>query len=105
MKSKPYKLDGRLFRYDYDRCVVEYIYKASAEDIKEEQEWIAEHGRPLLDIDADGYSVVDSVGLRKENWDNREARREYLGEWSAELDEEAKWETYYFEKYELPYLN
>lgn len=39
MKSKPYKLNGKLFRYDFDHSMVEYIYKADAEDIALEEEW------------------------------------------------------------------
>ena len=38
MKSKPYKLNGKLFRYDFDHSMVEYIYKADAEDIALEEE-------------------------------------------------------------------
>ena len=104
MKSKPYKLNGKLFRYDFDECVVEYIYRASAEEIKDEQEWIEKHGRPLIGIDADGYSVVESVGLSKKNWKNKEVRDEYLSAWSCELDEEAAYLMDDFVKYELPYL-
>lgn len=89
MKSKPYKLGDKLFRYDYENSEVEYIYKADEETIREEKEWIAEHGRPLYGIDEDGYSVVETVGLGRENWENRESRDEYLNIWADELDEEA----------------
>ena len=61
MKSKPYKLQGKLFRYDYDAAEVEYIYKADAETIKEEQDWIKEHGRPLFGIDADGHQIYTNA--------------------------------------------
>ena len=43
MKSNPYKLDGKLFRYDFDHSMVEYIFKAEAEDIAFEQEWEKTH--------------------------------------------------------------
>ena len=43
MKSKPYKLNGKLFRYDFDHSMVEYIYKADAEDIALEEEWEKTH--------------------------------------------------------------
>lgn len=38
MKSNPVKVSGKLFRYDFDRSVVEYIIKADAETISEENE-------------------------------------------------------------------
>lgn len=105
MKSKPYKYNGKLFRYDFDRCMVEYIYKASKEEIKENDEWKAEHnGRPLFDIDEDGYCVTEAVGLRVENWRRKAIRDEYLSEWCFELDEEAAYLKWEFEKYELPML-
>lgn len=104
MKSKPYKLNGKLFRYDFEDSVVEYIYKASDEDIKDEQDWIAEHGRPLVGIDAEGYSVVQTVGLSAKNWKNKEARDEYLSGWAEELDEESAYLADQFVKFELPYL-
>lgn len=98
MKSKPYKFGKRLFRYDFDECVVEYIYKASAEDIQEEKDWIAEHGRPLYHIDEQGYMVADEVGLRAENWKKKSVRDEYLAQYCDELDEEAAWLRYEFGK-------
>lgn len=36
MKSNPVKVSGKLFRYDFDHSVVEYIIKADAETISEE---------------------------------------------------------------------
>lgn len=105
MKSKPYKMDGKLFRYDFDNAVVEYVYKADADTIAEEEEWKAAHdGRPLFGIDKDGYSVLDSAGLRRENWLNKEARDEYLSLWADELDEEYRCMRADFEKYELPLI-
>ena len=37
MKSKPYKLGDKLFRYDFDSSTVEYISKAEPEDIEAER--------------------------------------------------------------------
>lgn len=100
-----YKLDGKLFRYNEDHGVVEYVMKADADTIREEAEWKAEHnGRGLYDIDADGYMVIESAGLLRENWNNRETRDEYLHGWIDELDEEMRCMEAEFEKYELPYL-
>lgn len=105
MKSKPYKREKKLFRYDFDACMVEYICKATAEEIREEDEWKAEHdGRGLLGIDEDGYCVIDSVGLRRDNWKSKVLRDHYLDLWIDELNEEYAWMQRDFEKYELPNL-
>lgn len=105
MRSKPYKLHGKLFRYDFDRSTVEYIAKASAEDLKDEAEWKEKYGRPLLGIGEDGYMVISTVGLAKENWKNKATRDEYLSEWAFDLDEEGSALAADFVKYELPHLN
>lgn len=104
MKSKPYKLHGKLFRYDFDRRVVEYISKAGTEEIADEAEWKKKHGGELFGIDGDGYIVLDTVGLSMDNWTNKGAREEYLAEWVFELDEESAALAADFAKYELPYL-
>ena len=89
MKSKPIKLNERLFRYDYDTAQVEYIYKADAEMIAADKRWVKTYGHTLYGIDQDGFCVVGVVGLSRDNWENEEARGEYLQDWSDELDEEA----------------
>lgn len=33
MKSQPYKASGKLFRYDFDSSMVEYIAKAELEEM------------------------------------------------------------------------
>ena len=104
MKSKVYKLNGKLFRYNFDRCTVEYVVKAGKEELKDEDEWMQKHGEPLFGIDHDGYMVIDSIGLSRENWKNREARDEYLSAWSMDLDAESSALVDSFVKYELPYL-
>ena len=65
MKSNPVKVSGKLFRYDFDRSVVEYIIKADAETIDAEIEWEQKHGSQLYGVGADGYIVLASAGLRK----------------------------------------
>lgn len=88
MKSKPYQIHGKLFRYDFDDGTVEYISEASEESIADEQEWIKEYGRPLFEIDQEGYIVLETAGLSPEHWKNKAARDEYLSVWADELDEE-----------------
>lgn len=102
--SKVYKHEGKLFRYDFDKCLVQFVSKATEEERNDNEEWQAKHGRDLWDIDEDGYMVIDSVGLRAENWKNKEARDEYLDEYCFDLDDESSYEAAMFEKYELPYL-
>lgn len=105
MKSRHYKLNGKLFRYDFDCCVVEYIFEAGMEEITYEAEWKSKYGKGLYDIDDDGYIVLDTAGFQKDNWMNTESRNEYLAGWMVELDEESAALSANFVKHELPYLN
>lgn len=102
MKSRVYKRGGKLFRYDFDECMVEYVTKVTAETKKENMEWVAEFGEPLFEIGVDGYLIADRVGLRAENWKDKEARDSYLDEWIFDMEEEAAYEMELFMKYEYP---
>lgn len=102
MKSNPVKVSGKLFRYDFDHSVVEYIIKADAETISEENEWKQEHGSALFGIDSEGYIVCSTAGLNMANWKNAAARKEYLSGWADELEEETACLVDDFVKYELP---
>ena len=102
VKSNPVKVSGKLFRYDFDHSVVEYIIKADAETISEENEWKRKYGSPLFGIDAEGYIVCSTAGLSVGNWKDVDARREYLSGWADELEEEAACLADDFVKYELP---
>lgn len=100
-----YKLNGKLFRYNFTDCTVEYVQKADAETIASETDWMEHHnGDSLYGINTGGYIVLDTVGLRRENWEDREARKEYLTEWCAELDAELKSMMADFVRHELPTL-
>lgn len=89
MKTKPYKLHDKLFRYDFDSSTVEYIAKADAETLASEEEWKANHnGDSLYGIGEDGYMVLASAGLNRENWKKKAHRDEYLAGWADDLDEE-----------------
>lgn len=105
MKSKPYKFYGKLFRYDFDLCIVEYIAKAGPEEVADNAEWLQTHKKPLFNIDADGYMVISSIGLYKDNWTKKIVRDEYLSEWCFDLDDKSAALAADFVKYELPYLN
>ena len=104
MKSNPIKVGGKLFRYDFDSSTVEYIDKATAEDIEFERELKEKYGNCGYNIDESGYMVLATVGLGVENWKNAEARKEYLTDWSDEWDEETRRLLDDFIKNELPYL-
>lgn len=104
MKSNPVKVGGKLFRYDFDRSMVEYIQEATASQIDEEIEWEQKHGSQLYGIGADGYIVLSSAGLNATNWKDAAARKEYLSEWADELSEEESYLADDFVKNELPHL-
>lgn len=89
MKSGIYKRGGKLFRYDFDRAIVERVVKATQDMIDDEIEWEQKHGSQLWGIDPDGYVVINSAGLRRENWTRKAVRDEYLDEWIGEIEEEA----------------
>ena len=98
-KSAVYKFRGKMFRYNFDECLVEYIAKATEEELEENKEWQKEFGKNLWDIDENGYIEIDAVGLRKENWTRKEVRDEYLAEWVAEMQEALEWELAFEKKY------
>lgn len=104
MLSEIVEVNGKLFRYDYENSVVQYIWEADAETLDAEIEWEQEHGSQLYGIGEDGYVVSDTIGLRRENWENPESRQAYLEGWCADLDAESKALMDSFIKYELPYL-
>lgn len=89
-KSRVYKHGGKCFRYDWDRCVVEFVWKPTAKEMKmikaDNDEWLEKFGEKLWDIDDSGCIVSDSIGLSPEHWADKEARDEYLDEYCADLD-------------------
>lgn len=86
-----YRFERKLFRYNFTHNVVEWVYKARKSEIAEEKEWIEKHGRPLHHIDELGYIVLDSAGLRLENWKRKAVRDEYLSEWVYDMNEELRY--------------
>lgn len=95
MEKKRYsgitKVNGKAFRYDYKHACVQYVSKVDAETLEENENWIKEFGHPLFHIDSTGYIVNLEAGLQIEHWTNREARAEYLEEWSYEIEEEIRY--------------
>lgn len=86
--SKCVRVGKRLFRYNYEHGVVEYVYK-----FDKEMQRINEEAQCEVFENDGGYCVADSVGLRRENWENKVARREYLEDYSYDLDEEYAYMT------------
>lgn len=66
--SNLYKYKGKAFAYDNENAIVEYVY---------------------VDPEDNSWIVLDEIGLSNDNWDNKEARDEYLDEYIAQLDDEA----------------
>ena len=86
---KPYKRGKRLFMYDEKNAIVNCVARMSAEEKTENEKWMESHNRPLFETDESGeYMILDGVGLRRENWKNKEVRDSYLDMWNDELDEE-----------------
>ena len=90
-KSEPYKRSGKIFRYNYDNATVEWVSEATEDELKDNERWMKEWGKPMWDIDDDGYCVIDSVGLSRSNWDDREMRDSYLDMWIDDLEEEMRY--------------
>ena len=94
------KIGNRLFRYNAEKCIVEYVDKATPDMYEDDAEWMVKYGHPLWGIDKDGYIVLDSAGLSKEHWDNKEDRIMYLTEWNAEIGGEVAYLVDEFMKYD-----
>ena len=85
--STPYKRQGKLFRYNFEVGVVEFLTKVNAAMRKDNAEWMKKFGKPLWDAGDDGYHVIDTVGLSKANWVSKDDRDYYLDQWIMEMDE------------------
>ena len=95
------KIGKKTFRYT--NGVVEYVAKATPDMYDDDKEWMEKYGHPLWGI-KDGYVVLDSAGLSKEHWNDKEARTEYLTGWAYDIDEESNSLLRDFIKYEFPYM-
>lgn len=63
--SKVIKRNGKQFRYDYTGAYLQ---------------WVGDLG--------EGLEVIEEIGLRRENWENKASRNEYIDGWCDELEEE-----------------
>jgi len=88
-----YEGEKKKFQYDRENATILHVAKATAEDIAVNQEWVTKYGKPLFEIQDDGYMVIDSIGLSRKNWDDKEARNEYLNEWCMQMEEELAYMT------------
>lgn len=73
-RYKYYKYGKRDFAYDTKDCLVLYIVK--------EPDMPDENGNLV-------WREIDAIGMRPENWKNKEARDEYLQEYTFNLDDMA----------------
>lgn len=97
------KLGKHYFKYDREHAVVSMMYKPRAAELREMRadnaEWMQKFGEPLWDIDENGLMEIDSAGLRRENWDDPEARETYLLNWEEDVEAEARYAAAEFIKY------
>lgn len=93
LKSKitePYEFGGAYFRYNVTDTLVRHLYKASDEEVKNNDAWKAKYGKQLYHIDEYGFICIQSVGLSREHWFNQEVRDEYLAGYLAEYQVESE---------------
>ena len=81
--SRVKKVGSRRFRFNYDRCVLEYVVKPSAEVLADNVEWREKYGHDLWEIE-NGYVVIDGIGLGRESW--KENPEYWCEVYSEELD-------------------
>lgn len=81
------KIGDRMFRYNAEKCLVEWVSKATPDMYADDKEWMEKYGHPMWGI-KDGYVVLDSAGLSREHWENVDDRIQYLTEWNAEIGAE-----------------
>jgi adenylate cyclase class IV len=75
--SKVYEYEGSHFRYNYERCLLEYV---SLEDVD------IDDRNEIVVTKRETPEVIDSIGLSKENWkDNPEY---WIEEYSDQITEE-----------------
>lgn len=98
---KTQKIGKKLFRYNEENSLVEFVEKATPDMYKDDKEWIEKYGHPLWGIDKDGYIVLDSAVLSREHWDDKESRIMYLTEWTWEIEAECNYLMDEFIKYEV----
>jgi hypothetical protein len=70
------------YRYNYEKCVLEYISRWDC--------YIDEETDELVDVIKDDYEVVDSVGLSKDNW--KESPSYWVDVYREEHRQEMKYE-------------
>lgn len=80
----------RNFRYNYAAREIQWVGKAPEGTIKENEEWFAEFGELLYEIDEDGYLLNEVYPTPLEVWNDEERRmaelRRINGRLEAELD-------------------
>lgn len=90
------KIGKHYFRWEDG--IVSKVVPATADHLKDNEEWMEKYGDPLWDI-KDGFVEFSSAGLCRENWEDKEARTEYLLAWIDELEEESRILTEQFLKW------
>ena len=90
--NKVVKVGKHYFKYDREHAIVKMYSKLVVQELKEVQadneEWQKKYGEDLFEIEDGNLLFLDEAGLRRENWDNAEARRAYLEGFNDQLEEE-----------------
>ena len=86
--SEIYSYKRKLFRYDFENAIVEYVM-------------ITEEDDEVLHEKKGDIIVLSDAGMKKENWNNKSIRNEVLTEWIEELNYESKLLAEEFLKYEM----
>lgn len=86
--SRTYKVGKDMFRYNYEKSLLEWVCKPTADMLEDNKECQAEMGKDLWDI-VDGYAVIDSIGLRRDNW--KDSPKYWCERYADEIREECAW--------------
>lgn len=96
INNEPYTAKGIPHMYFYDKAnaLVLCVSPLKKKEQEENVNWMKKYGKPLYDtimVDGKEYVEWESVGLAYENWENLEARNEYLHEWQEQRHEEVEY--------------
>jgi hypothetical protein len=85
-----YNEKAKLFLYEEKTATLYYVSRTTKEEIADNKEWEEKYNKPLFDTIGE-YTVIDNIGLRVENWKNKDVRNEYLYEYCTQLDDDLQY--------------
>ena len=91
--SRIYSVHGRKYRYNYDKMMLERIFKITDEMAADNDEWVEKFGKELFPVE-NGYVVMTSIGLNVDSW--KKAPISWVEDYDFQVSEELRWmETVY----------